>query len=94
MKPLVYQDILDAKKQIESCDLIPNKILMSQATWEHILTPAITRLYKMILEEGYRITHQIEHDEGFEFWLRHPDNPDVSKMTLRYPDAQIHVAIV
>jgi hypothetical protein len=80
------EDVLEAKKQIEQWGIKPTTILMHPDMWKSILDFSLIQFYKMILEEGYSVTSQIELKEGFEFWLSHPNKPDVAKIILRYQD--------
>lgn len=78
------EDVLEAKRQVEQWGIKPTKILMHPELWKYISNFPLMRFYKMILEEGYVVKKQIEHEEGFEFWMRRGDDEEVVKVILRY----------
>lgn len=76
------KDILDIKRrEVKQCRIKPTKTSMYPKVWTNIIP--LMRFYKMILEEGYCVKKQIEHDIGFEFWMRRGDE-EVVKVILRY----------
>ena len=84
---MIKEDVMEIKRQVEQWGIKPTKILMDQKTWEAIVNFPLIQLYRMILEEGFRVIKQIEHEVGFEFWLKHPCNPNTIRIILKYPDA-------
>ncbi|KKM05377.1 hypothetical protein LCGC14_1754630 [marine sediment metagenome] len=79
------QDLLDAKKQIESQGFRPTTIWMHPKLWRDIVGFPLVRLYRLILEEGYCVTNQTENELGFVFTLKHPRKNRV-KIAVKYCD--------
>lgn len=47
----------------------------------------LIRIYKLILEEKYHVTKQIENDDGFIFHLNKKPDDYMAIIYLRYSDA-------
>ena len=70
------KDMEELKKQIESWSIKPSTMLMNKATYRDLFGSEINRLYKCILQYGYKIATYHERGQGgMTIYLEHDQHP-------------------